>query len=697
MVISMGEGRKNIMAKIEVIKQRDLQDCGACSLLCIIKYYGGYVPIEKIREDTQTSLNGTTAFHLINAAQNYGFEALGIKTQLDSQDIYLPAIVHLKLKNGLEHFAVLYKITSKNIYLMDPARGKVKLSVTEFNELWDNIMLLFTPINRILTMNKDVTFLNLFQKLLIKNKKLFLYIFFVNLLFIILAIIGNFYFQLAISNVNSGTDKKFMILLVSCFFLIIVFKVLLEYIKNYYQNYLNKNLDVEIYSSFLSHIFHLPLGFTENRTTGEIVTRVQELAEAKNLLTEIFCNVLLNVILILGATVVLYFVCDKLFFILCFIIIIYLILTFISSKVIYSKMQETIEASTDFNTILVENIDINSSIKNLNLTNKFLKRLDGGLTNMLYQNFRLTSIVNVLEFLKKSVYEVGLFVITTFGIYLIYQGRLEVLTFVTFNSLVSYIMNPLGEICSLVPKYNYLKASFKKIGELIALEVEEEREGLELEVIPSLQLKNLKYSYNLYSNILDIKDIEIKSGERVMLMGPSGSGKSTLCKIIAANYLSEINGEYCIENIRSYDYSTKTLKNSILYVGQNEKLFSANIRDNIVCFRDIKDDEFKNITRICHIDDIVDKRPNRYNSIINASINNLSGGEVQRIILARALLKRAKVIILDEALSEVNIDMERSILKNIFAYFKDITFIYVSHKDVSDLFLRVIPMENIHE
>lgn len=691
------KGEKIDMAKIEVIRQRDLQDCGACALASIIKYYGGYVPIEKIREDTRTSLNGTTAFHLISAAKNYGFDAIGMRSQLDSEDIYLPAIVHLKLKNGLEHFAVLYKITSKYVCLMDPARGKVKLNTSEFLELWDNVILLFTPINRIITMNKGTSFSKIILKLLTKNKKIFANIFIVNLLFIILSIVGGFYFQLAVSNIQEGTDKKFLIILIGCFLMIIVFKVLLEYIKNYYQNFLNKNLDVEIYTSFLSHIFNLPLGFTENRTTGEIVSRVQELAEAKNLVAEIFSNVILNIILVGSVVLVLYFVCDKLFFILCFIVIMYLIITFISSKIIYTKMQETIEASTNFNMVLVENIDINSSVKNLNLTNKFLKRLDRSLTKMLHKNFKLTNIINILELLKKSIYEIGLFAITTLGIYLIYQGKLEILSFVTFNGLLGYMMGPLEEMCSLVPKYNYLKASFKKISELIALEVERDSEGLKLLEVPSLQLKNINYSYNLYTNILSIKDLEIKRGERVMLIGPSGSGKSTLCKIIASMSIRQTSGEYWIDKIRREDYSTNTLKENILYVGQNEKLFSASIRDNILSYRDISDDEFKNITRICQIDNIVDKRPNRYNSVINAAVNNLSGGEIQRIILARGLLKKAKVIILDEALSEVNIDMERSILKNIFNYFKDITFIYVSHKDVSDLFSKVIPVEAYHE
>ena len=105
------------MKKIEVVKQQDLQDCGACSLSSIIKYYDGYVPLEKIREDTYTTINGTTAYHLIEAAKIYGFDALGVKVKdIFDKNIYLPAIAHLTLKNGLEHFVVIYKV-NKNYFL----------------------------------------------------------------------------------------------------------------------------------------------------------------------------------------------------------------------------------------------------------------------------------------------------------------------------------------------------------------------------------------------------------------------------------------------------------------------------------------------------------------------------------------------------------------------------------------------------
>ena len=138
------------------------------------------------------------------------------------------------------------------------------------------------------------------------------------------------------------------------------------------------------------------------------------------------------------------------------------------------------------------------------------------------------------------------------------------------------------------------------------------------------------------------------------------------------------------------DLSLKCIRQDILYINQEESLFTGTIKENILCFRSIPDSFLLDILKICKVDEIIAKRPNRLETMINASLNNLSGGERQRIILARGLLKNAKVIILDEALSEVNLQLEKEIIENIKNYFPGSILIYVSHKDVADKFSEII-------
>ena len=260
------------MAKIDVIKQHDLKDCGACSLACIINYYNGYIPLEKIRSDTCTNTFGTTAYHIIKAAEHYGFEEMGVKAKnLEDENIYLPAIAHIILKNGLNHFIVIYKITSNYVWAMDPAKGKVKIKKNEFLEIWDNVIILLNPISNIIRYEKRVTISSIFFKLIRKNKKLFMQICLINIFLMILTILSNFYFKVSISTLDKGQDLTFIKFIILLFAIINLFKIMTTFIKNYYFNFFNKNLDIELYTDFLSHIFNLPLKFMQNRTTGEIV------------------------------------------------------------------------------------------------------------------------------------------------------------------------------------------------------------------------------------------------------------------------------------------------------------------------------------------------------------------------------------------------------------------------------------------
>ena len=674
--------------KIEEILQRDLKDCGACSILCLLKYYNGYVPLEKIREDTMTNINGTTAYHIVNALKLYGFESIGVKVEdIFSEEIYLPAICHLILKNGLQHLVVIYKITNKYIFMMDPAKGKIKMKVSEFLTIWDNVLILAMPIS-VIKLDKEKSIFKLFLELVNKNRNIFLTICLVNFLVVFLSIINSFYFQVAVSEINKGSDINFLKFIILLFGSLTLMKVILSYVKDYYITFLNKNLDNEIFTNFLSHIFKLPLKFMQNRTTGEIISRVDELSQVKSLFSEIFTNLILNMILILTSSIILYFINSKLFFILCLIVGIYIVSGLIFNKIIYYRIKENIDAGTKFNAILVENVEMNNSIKNLNLEDKFLYRLKSKLLSLLKSNFHLERLINNNNLFESLIYDSGIFIISTVGIYLIYKGSLDLLNLVTFNSIILYLFDPIKSLISLLPKYNYLKASFKKLGEFIAMNEEIHNDGFNLKD-NSITLKNVTFSYNKYKNVIENMCLEINARDKVFLQGPSGSGKSTICKLLYRIY-DGYNGNIYLGGQNELDCSLDSIRNNILYVGQEEALFTGTIKDNILCFRDITDEELEQVVKICKIDDIVNKRANRFDTIINATSNNLSGGERQRLILARALLKKSNIIILDEALSEVNITIERDIIKSICEVYKNTTLIYVSHKDVSDLFPKVI-------
>ena len=676
---------------MKIIRQRDFKDCGVCSLASIIEYYGGYVSLEKLRLDTKATNEGTTALNIIEASKKYGFDAMGIKVaNLTSDKVSLPAIAHMQGKNGLNHYVVIYKITNDKVILMDPAKGKVVKSKDDFYEEWSHILLIFHPQRKITVFQKENTLIGIFLKIIMQEQKLFILIIISSIFLIVFTIIGSYYFQVMIDAINLNYPLIYLKIFVVVFGLLVILKLVFGYLRRYFENYLNKNIDCLLNSNFLNHIFNLPLEVITSRTSGEIITRVSELANIKNLFTEIFITCLLDFALMLTSLPLLYSISNKLFLALFLSLLLYLVVGIITSKIIYQKAYQNIELEAEFNNVLLENVQMLSSIKNLNVTDNRLSKLETSLSALLYDNFKLGKFWTNENFGKNAIYELGFFIINTWGFYLIFKGKLEITALVTFNTLLGLFLDPIKNCIDSLPKYNFVKATFSKINDFLFFNKETlgQKEKLSNNKII---IKNLSFSYDSLKSTFNHFNLFIKPGEFVSLKGRSGSGKSTLCKILD-KYITNYKGEIIIGNRNIKDLSIATIRENITYVGQNEALISGSIKENILLDREIDSKRFTQICNICGIEQIVFKKALRYETSINNDSTNISGGEAQRIILARAILNDFEILILDEALSEVDYQTERKIIKNLKHYFPSKTIIYITHKNHDQLFDRVIDL-----
>jgi len=680
---------------MKVVKQRDLKDCGVCSLQSIILHYKGYVPLEKIRLDTYTTKNGTNALHLVNAAKKYGFDSYGTKLlakDLFGKFIVLPAIAHLTLENGVNHFVVIYKITNNKLIIMDPAKGKVTMQKKDFLKLWTNILIFFHPRQNILKFNKEKRLNNLFINILKNQKKLVIKLIWISICLTIVSIFSNYYFKVGLNAITNNLYVNSLTYIIIIFASITIFKVLFQYIRNYFEAHLNKNIDIHIFSDFITHIFNLPLNIIQSRSVGEIVTRVTEINDLKILFTDFLITIFLDSILALTSMILLFIISKEMFFILCFSLLLYLLVGLIFNKINYDKIRLNIECETEFNTTLIENLNMFTSIKNLNTSNLNLNHIENKLMNFLKNNFALANFLNNQIMLKSFINELVIFLINTIGFYLIQIGDLEVVDLITFNSLMGFYLDPIKNTIDMFPKINYLKASFYKINDFISNKVEPLGEPTNL-LDNNIDFVDVNFSYNSYKEIIKNFNAKITSNEHVFLKGSSGTGKSTICKLLY-RLINDYKGNILIGGVSISDYSLSSIRNNINYVSQNEEIFSDTIRNNIIYFREIELSDFKKVCDICKIENLISKRPLRYESLIDADTNNLSGGEKQRIILARALLKKSNILILDEALSEVDYDLEKEIIKNILNNYQDKTIIYISHKNHERLFDRTINLED---
>ncbi|MBD9106676.1 peptidase domain-containing ABC transporter [bacterium] len=678
---------------MKIVRQQDEKDCGVCSLLSIIRYYKGNVSLEQLRLDARTNNEGTTALNLVLASQKYGFDAVGMKVENLNDIKRLPAIAHLNLKKGYSHYVVIEKVTKDKIILMDPAKGKVVKFLWEFQKEWSGVVLIFYPKQKIMVLKNDVTLFTIFKKVFISEKNLIKIIVLVSFLLTIFTIALGYYFQMFNSLYLNKYPINYLKVLVLVFAIFTCFKLFLTYYRSYLENHLNKNIDCLITSDFLKHLFNLPLNVITSRKSGEILSRVNELTSIKGLITEIFITYTLDFLIVVITTFLLIRISSKLFLILFLTTIFYLFVGIITKKSIFEKAYQNISIESEFNNTVLENIKMINSIKNLDAVDGTLNKIERKLTHYLYDTYKVNTILNKINIFKVSCYEIGFFLINTFGFYFVYKGIINMIDLITFNALLNLYFEPLKNIVDSIPKYSFMKASITKINDFLGVHAEILGEKTSTDGY-DISINNLNYSYNKYQNVLKSVNLNIKEGEFVLLQGASGSGKSTLCSILN-KYITDYTGDILFGKMNYKDLSIKTIRENIVYVGQNENIFTGSIKENITFGNKVSDLNFDKICKICKVDDVANKKTFSYESLIGSDEGNISGGEKQRIILARAVLKDFNVLILDEALSEVDIKLELEILKSIRENYKDKTIIYISHKKYSNIFDKVINMEAV--
>ena len=239
------------------------------------------------------------------------------------------------------------------------------------------------------------------------------------------------------------------------------------------------------------------------------------------------------------------------------------------------------------------------------------------------------------------------------------------------------------------------KTSFQRISELYEIEEEKKiiHQKTHQKLLGQVDIKHLRYSYNGQNYLMQNINMSILPGARVLIYGSSGSGKSTLAKLLAKQ-LTVSNQMIYYDDCDINQYSLSDIRKQVCYLSQQETLFTDSIYQNIVLDKEVDYHDFLNIAKDCMVDEFVESHILAYDMLLEENGFNISGGQRQRIILARAILKDAKLYILDESLNEVDVEKERIILQNLFLKYPDKTFIVISHRfHNQDLFTQKYYLE----
>ena len=667
--------------KYPFTKQEGLKDCAAACMQMIIKYYNGYISINDLNEMLETTKEGVSAFKIIEVSNKIGFKATGIRLNLLelTKSVTLPVIAHVVI-NNYNHYIVVYKIDSfkKSVIIADP-QSKIKtISFKEFESIWTNVIINLYPVKPIEHRNYE-KHLN-YKNIILKNKKTIFQLCYISFIYMILSIVASFYMKYVFDNYLSNFHLIFTVFIL--FIIINLYKIFTNLIRTKILIDLNKNIDIDLSLDIFSKILSLPYGYYRNKTTGEIITRYTELSKIRETISKVLLTLFLDLPLCITSLIIMYFLNSKLTMISLIAVLLYTIIVIVYNRILNDTILEAQIKKAEMNTVLIESINGFETIKGLNLYDYIKLKFENKYIKYLKNVIKIDSILNIKENLKEIVNQLIEMIIIFTGVIYVRSETITIGTLMTYNSILVFFLAPIRNLLSLDNSIIESKRIVKRVNEMLKKEENVKKINI---VYSDILIKSLSFKQN-EKIILNKINLHISKGEKVIITGKSGSGKSTLLKILM-NYYNDYQGEIKINGI---NIKSINLKN--VYISQNETLFTDTIYNNIVLGNN--DSNFSEVVKMCYVDEIINSNLG-YNQIIEENGFNISGGQKQRIILARSIINEFDLLLIDEGLNQIDVELERKILKNLFNKFHDKTIIIVSHRlENMDLYDKLIKLEN---
>lgn len=678
----------SLFKKYHWVRQHDIKDCGAACISTVSKHYGLHIPISKIREYAGTDRNGTNVYGLIQAAEKLGFSAKGVRGNVESlKEIPLPAIAHVIIDGRLLHYVVILEITKKGkVIVADPGVGIIKYDIKEFNEIWTGVLVLLIPNESFQSRDEEKNTFSRFMFLLKNQQSLLIPIFLSSILITIFGVLGAFYFKIVIDNIVTENLKHTLTYLSIGIIILYIFKVLLELFRSHLILYLSRRLDIKLMFGYYKHILSLPMNFFETRKVGEIISRFQDAAKIREALATTTLTVMIDTIMVIAGSILLYTQSSTLFFITALHVPIYILIIWMFQSSYEKINRQEMESNAELTSYIVESLNGISTIKSYNAEKEAEFQTEKRLISLLQKFFKRFLITNSQESIKTIVELVGGVVILWVGAIAILNGEMTIGQLVAYNALLVYFLDPIKNLVDLQPTLQSAFVASKRLTEILDLDLEKnDQEDKKLSPTSfhhKIRLDNITFKYGTRQNIFNNLSFEIPIGYSVGFVGESGSGKTTIAKLLMRYY--DVNeGNIYYDNYHIKDMNRTGLRNKIAYVAQESFFFSGSIFDNLVfgLNREVTMDKIIEACILADAHEFISSLPLRYDTLLEENASNVSGGQRQRLSIARALLKEADVLILDEATSHLDSTSERKIIENLKEYRAGkLTTITIAHR-----------------
>jgi len=685
----------NIHKRFPFFRQLDQMDCGPTCIRMLAAHYGKTYSINYLRQRSYYSRNGVSFKGIIDAAEKIGFRTLSVKLpfqQLFSDkpsffDLPLPCILHWDQK----HFVVAYKTNKKNIYIADPAMGKLKLDYSTFQKFWTNqdgegVAMLLEPTPDFYTQEEEVldktNFTYLF-KYLIPHRRLLLQ-FCVGLLLIstfqlIFPFLTQSIVDVGIKNQNIG----FVNLILLAQIMLFIGQISVEFIQNWILLHIGTRLNVSLISDFLMKLMYLPIGFFDTKKIGDLIQRIDDHTRIEQFLTGDILGTLFSMLnfIIFGIVLIYFNVPIFLVFLVSSIFYIFWIFFFLKKRreVDYQRFQ----ALSNNQGVLIELVQGMQEIKLQNSERKRRRHWTFIQAKLFRANIKSLSISQYQDAGANFINKFKDILISYIAAKAVINGQMTLGMMLAIQYIVGQLNAPLQSVVQFIRSGQDAQISIERLGEIHQQENEQEATN-QLQQIPqqgNIHIQNLSFQYNPMSSlVLQNIDLIIPRGKVTAIVGTSGSGKTTLMKLLLGFYEPTV-GNIQIASTPFWQLDRSVWRSRCGAVMQDGYIFSDTIANNIA-----ESDEYVDHQKLLHavnsanIQGFIESLPLSYNTMIGANGVGLSQGQRQRLLIARAIYKNPDFLFFDEATNALDAKNERIIISNLNQVYTGKTVIVIAHR-----------------
>lgn len=667
------------------VTQRDIADCGAACLASIASHYKLHMPVAKIRQIAGTDTKGTNILGITLAAEKLGLDAKGVKAGKDAlSKIPLPAIAHVVVKKTLQHYVVIYKIDGDKIVYMDPADGGMhKVDIDEFCETWTGVLVIMMPGDNFQTGNQKVSKFKRFVYLLRPHKSILIQCLFGATIYTILGLSTSIYIQKITDQVLPTGNTNLLNLLGVGMLLIMLMQIFLGSTQTLFMLKTGQQIDTRLILGYYKHLLKLPQRFFDTMRVGEIISRINDAVKIRVFINDVSISIVVNVFIVFFSFALMFIYSWKLALIMLVVIPLYSLVYFISDKLNKKQERLLMEHSAELESQLVESLNSVKTIKqfgieeftNIKTETRFIR-----LMQTVYKS-GLNSIfsTNSSEFISKLFTIILLWV----GSYYVIDNSITPGELLSFYAIIGYFTGPISSLIgSNKTMQNALIAS-DRLFEIMDLERESQENKMQLrpEFLGDICFEKINFSYGTRRQVFTDFSFTIPRGKLTAIIGESGSGKTTLASMLQKLYPFQ-SGKISIGEHNLDLFTTESLRQTIAIVPQQLNLFAGNIIENIAV-----GEFYPDMERIVHILNnlglmpFIEKLPQGMNTYIGENGTTLSGGEKQRLAIARALYRMPEILILDEATSSLDSESEnhvKQVVKDLIAGGK--TVLIIAHR-----------------